>query len=71
MDINDSHERSVLIGILDPETRKHTAMHQGQLTPLHEFKKIIMEFTNAVSTSDPMQLGRTEGTQQPENQEDW
>eukprot|EP00973_Karenia_brevis_P072160 10024731-Karenia_brevis.AAC.1 len=60
MEVSSSHERSVLIGILDPESRKHTAMHQGQNTSLEQFKKVVMEFANAVSGADPMQIGRVE-----------
>eukprot|EP00973_Karenia_brevis_P008978 1215836-Karenia_brevis.AAC.1 len=56
--VSETHAKSVLIGILDPETRKHTAMKHGKNTGYEELKVIVLEFANNMSVSDPTQLGR-------------
>ena len=66
-DISDNRAKSVLIGILDPLTRQHTAMHQGQKTSYQEFKKIVLEFANNTGTNkDAMQVGRVEQDKESE-----
>ena len=40
--ICDMHARSVLIGILDPQTRQHTAYKQAD--PFEQFKNSVLEF---------------------------
>ena len=47
--ISDMHERSVLIGILDPQTRQHTAYRQAD--PFEQFKNSVLEFVNAAESS--------------------
>ena len=61
---SDMHARSVLIGILDPQTRQHT---YRQADPFEQFKNSVLEFVNAagssqgeVTKSDPLQVGRVE-----------
>ena len=56
--IHESHAKSVLIGIIDPLTRQHTAMHQGGKTSYEDFKKIVLEFANNTAGPDAMQIGR-------------
>ena len=63
--IFDMHARSVLIGILDPQTRQHTAYRQAD--PFELFKNSVLDFVNAAGSSqgeltksDPMQVGRVE-----------
>ena len=62
--VSDVHATSILIGILDPMTRQHTAYKQSDR--FEAFKDAVLEFTNAaVSMSvgpqtgkgDPMQIG--------------
>ena len=63
--ISDMHARSVLIGILDHQTRQHTAYRQAD--PFEQFKNPVLEFVNAAGSSqgelkksDPMQVGIVE-----------
>eukprot|EP00974_Lingulodinium_polyedra_P103167 9987827-Lingulodinium_polyedra.AAC.1 len=58
-EISGMHAKSVLIGILDPITRQHTAMEH--MRDYDGLKKIIEEFANnATAKSDAMQIGRLE-----------
>ena len=50
--ISDSHAKSVLVGMLDPMTRQHTAMHHGGNTGYEKLKRVVLEFTNNVAGSD-------------------
>ena len=50
--ISDNHAKSVLVGILDPMTRQHTAMHHGGNTGYEKLKRVVLEFTNNVAGSD-------------------
>ena len=50
--ISDNHAKSVLVGILDPMTRQHTAMHHGGNTGDEKLKRVLLEFTNNVAGSD-------------------
>ena len=63
--ISDMHARSALIGILDPQTRQHTAYKQAD--PFKQFKNSVLVFVDAagfsqggLTKSDPMQVGRVE-----------
>jgi hypothetical protein len=44
--VGPSHAKSILIGLLDPITRQHTAMIQGVNTGYHALKDAVMTFTN-------------------------
>ena len=62
--VSDMHVRSVLVGILDPMTRQHTASAHKQSESFEVFKTAVLEFTNAagmsqkdVSKPDPMHVG--------------
>ena len=59
-DVSDNHAKSVLVGILDPTTRQHTAMHHGSKTTCDQLKRVVLEFVNNVSRKDDcaMQVGR-------------
>ena len=50
--ISDNHVKSVLVGILDPMTRQHTAMHHGGNTGYEKLERVVLEFTNNVAGSD-------------------
>ena len=57
-EIDQNHAKSILIGILDPITRQHTAMRHGQDVSFEELKRIVLEFTNnATDNLEKMQLG--------------
>ena len=63
--ISDMRARSVLIGILDPQTWQHTAYRLAD--PFEQFKNSVFEFVNAAGSSqgeltksDPMEVGRVE-----------
>ena len=59
-EVSERHARSVLVGILDPVTRQHTAMNHSKS---HEaLKKIVQEFANDLTTTsqEAMQSGRVE-----------
>ena len=47
--ISDMHARSVLIGILDPQTRQHFAYKQAE--PFEQFKNSVLEFANVAGSS--------------------
>ena len=77
-DVSDNHAKSVLVGILDPTTRQHTAMHHGSKTTCDQLKRVVLEFVNNVSRKDDsaMQVGRisVEEENHPEthhNEEDY
>ena len=59
-DVSENHAKSILVGILDPTTRQHTAMHHGSKTTCDELKKVVLEFINNVTRRDEnaMQVGR-------------
>ena len=50
--ISDNHAKSVLVGILDPMTRQHTAMHHEGNMGYEKLKRVVLEFTNNVAGSD-------------------
>ena len=58
--VEDRHAMSVISGILDPETSKHTAQYQGLKSNVETLKRKVMEFTNLVAayTDDKMDIGR-------------
>ena len=58
VEVSESHAKSVLIGLLDSETRKHTAMSHGKKTSYSGLKKVVLEFANNTAGVDPMQIGR-------------
>ena len=53
--------KSVLVAILDPMTRQHTAMHHGLATSLQDLRQVVLEFANNVTPtkgdSSAMQIG--------------
>ena len=48
--------RSVLIGMLDPDTRRHTVKHQSMAATYAELKTEVLQFINA-NVSDAMEIG--------------
>ena len=58
-EVSEMHARSVLVGILDPVTRQHTAMNHSK--SYETLKKIVQEFANNSTTGqEAMQIGRVE-----------
>ena len=65
-EVSDMHAKSVLVGILDPMTRQHTAMSHGKA--FNELKKIVQEFANnSMSGQEAMQIGRVQDGSPGEN----
>ena len=60
--VEDRHAMSVISGILDPETSKHTAQYQGLKSNVETLMLKVMEFTNLVTAymDDKMDIGRVE-----------
>ena len=58
-EIGENHAKSVLVGILDPTTRQHTAMYHGSGYKFEGLKKVVLEFANNVMRRDDsaMQIG--------------
>ena len=81
--VGEMHMHSVLIGILDPMTRQHTAMKHG--LSYDNLKKVIMEFANnsvlqgTTTTStrskhndtEAMQIGQVGEAAQKSSWDDW
>lgn len=67
-EIGDAHKRSVLVGIMDSDTRKHTATFHDQKFEILLTR--VLEFVNNVSPidTDHMQLGRMQHTQEQQHQ---
>ena len=56
--VGDNHAKSILVGILDPTTRQHTAMYHGRTHNFEQLKKAVLEFVNnATRRDDAMQVG--------------
>ena len=57
--VGDGHWKSVLVGMLDPVTRQHTANLMGSKHSANDLKNAILEFTsNVVLDDNAMNLGR-------------
>ena len=70
-DVDETHAKSILIGLLDPTTRQQTAMNHGMDTGFAELKKLVLEFINNVSAPSAMSLDKvTEKQQENENDQD-
>merc|ERR1711911_283032 len=67
--------KSVLVAVLDPTTRQHTAMHHGLATSLQDLRQVVLEFANNVTPakgdSSAMQIGRVGETETAEHGEQW
>ena len=58
LDIEDNTMRSVLVGMLDPETRRHTTKYQGMDTTFETLKVEVLKFINVTSIdNDAMNIG--------------
>ena len=63
--VSEGHKRSVILGFIDPLARQHAVSCHGTGTPVEEFKRRILEFTNAAASPStatsngpkPMQIG--------------
>ena len=56
---------SVMAGLLDPETAKHTAQYHGAKASIETLKRKVMEFSLAISSDDKMDLGRVQQKTKP------
>ena len=68
--VDARHAMSVIVGIMDTETLKHTAQFQGAKADVDTLKRKVMEFTNLMTSNrsaDAMDLGRV----QQSSGEDW
>ena len=63
--IGNSHWMSVVMGLIDPESMKHTAAYGGVNMSAAVLQKKVIEFASLMSTSakgaDEMDLGRLDG----------
>ena len=50
--VEDRRAMSVIAGLLDPETAKHTAQYQGAKASVEVLKRKVMEFINLVTAND-------------------
>ena len=61
-EVSQWHAKSVLLGILDPETKRHTVRYQGSTHTYQTFKNQVLTFANGNIEPDlapePMQIGR-------------
>ena len=64
--IENRHMMSVVMGVLDSESMKHTAQYQGAKVRADVLKRKVVEFANLMSTGtksmDSMDIGRFEKT---------
>ena len=59
LDVEDNTLRSVLVGMLDPETRRHTTRYQGMDASFNTLKIEVLKFINVTSIdNDAMNIGR-------------
>ena len=62
--LDDRHKKSVLVAVLDPDTKKHTVNLHGSKGTYMALRNDAMHFVNAVSgvpAGDPMQIGALGG----------
>ena len=63
--IGNNHRMSVVMGLIDPESMKHTAAYGGVNMSAAVLQKKVIEFASLMSTSakgsDAMDLGRLDG----------
>jgi hypothetical protein len=76
-EVSENHVKLVLVGILDPMTREHTAMYRGSKASHEQLKKVVLEFTNDVACGlDSVQIGALHvqghdfGGEQPHHHDD-
>ena len=50
--VESRHAMSVIAGLLDPETSKHTAQYQGAKSNVETLRRKVLEFTNLVTAHD-------------------
>ena len=55
--VDERHARSILIGIIDTETLKHTTQYQNEGTSVTELKRKVLEFVNMMENTS----NKTEG----------
>ena len=69
--VGDGHWKSVLVGMLDPVTRQHTANLMGSKHTANDLKNAILEFTsNVVLDDNAMNIGHIGERKTQDKQED-
>lgn len=73
--VDEDHAKSILIGVMDPITRQHTAMNHGVSVTFDKLKNLVLTFANNVRGAEPMQIGRVgeldEHTQDEHDVQSW
>jgi len=81
--IDNRHRMSVVMGLIDAESMKHTSAHQGAKMRADVLQRKVIEFANLMSTGtkamDSMEIGRLERQRQnapaprwaDQEEEDW
>ena len=81
--IENRHRMSVVMGVIDAESMKHTSAHQGAKMRADVLQRKVIEFANLMSTGakamDSMEIGRLERQRQnapaarwaDQEEEDW
>ena len=69
--VENRHAMSVISGIVDPETAKHTAQYQGLKSNVETLKRKVMDFVNLVTAhyDDKMDIGRMQEQQEYQEEE--
>ena len=44
--VDDAHAKSILIALIDPLTRQHTALKQGAEVKYEDLKRVVLDFAN-------------------------
>ena len=72
VEVEDNTLRSVLVGMLDPETRRHTSRYQGMDTTFDTLKIEVLKFINLTSIDqDAMNIGHVGETRSGWPQQGW
>ena len=71
--VEERHAMSVMAGLLDPETAKHTAQYQGAKASIETLKRKVLEFINLITANDAnrMDLDRIQHQDADEEAEGW
>ena len=71
--VSSAHAKGILVGIMDPMTRQHTAQHHGKT--FEELKIIVKQFVNNAGSRDvkhvAMDIGSLQVPQWPEEYDFW
>ncbi len=51
-EVSEKYAKSMLVGILDPMTRQHTAIHHGNKATCEQLKKMVLESSPTTLPAD-------------------